>query len=178
MEKNILKDAASVYERIKEKRYMLCIKRKGEVKTLTIFFPIANFYHLVGLNKLKDIPIVQRKAKSIYKEILDEKITYQNIENSVYIDQIKDRLFYFQHIEKLLSVNSLYFKSLHGKFKGIEADFVLTTKIDDTEFVFLFFAKEVKDYLPCSFFNRNEQKEYTKEGTLWKIESIREISYR
>ena len=175
METNILKEAALTYKKIEWKRYLLSIKRKNEVKCLTIFFPKSNFCHLAGLGKLEDIPSVKRKSKIVYREILDEKITYQNIESSIYINQIKERLICFQQIDKILNVDSLYFKSLHGKFKGINADFVLTKKIDETEYVFLFFVQDKEDYLPCSFFSRNEQTEYTKEGTLWQINSICEI---
>ena len=90
---------------------------------------------------------------------------------------MSDRLFYHQEMLNVLNADSLFFKSLHGYFKGISSDCVLTKSVHhESVFSFLFLKQNQNIYFPCSFFTRNEQKEYTKEGTHWKIISIIEIS--
>ncbi|MBO4322683.1 MAG: hypothetical protein J5919_06755 [Clostridia bacterium] len=176
MVNDILKDAALFYKTIEKKKYLITITRKQTTKELTIYFPTENFSHLAGLHYLADIPAVNRRSETVYKEILDGKITYQDIAGSTFIDKIQDRLACFSQMQKILQSDSLYFKSLHGRFKGVEASFVLTTKFASDQFGFLFFAEGNPDYCPCSFFNRDEQREYTKDGTRWTITEFREIT--
>lgn len=175
MGSDILKNAALCFQSLEGKRYRIVIMRKDQTQELTLFFPTQAFHHLSGLHKLKDTPIVQRGAKNVYKEILDGKITYQDIESSAFINDIKERLYFFKQINTILQTDSLFFKSLKGYFKGITASFVMTNILTDKQYGFLFFAKDNTDYLPCSFFNRNEQKEYTRNGVRWTIQSINEI---
>ena len=172
-----LYSAALFYkESLANRRYEIIIGRKNEQRIIELLFLPCHFYHLAGLHKLNDLPYMKRKADIIYREILNRKITHTDIQKSVHYNELADRIIYYGEIINILSSDSLYFKSLHGSFKGVSADCVLTKTVEaGNKYSFLFLRYDRNVYMPCSFFMRNEQKEYTKEGTLWKILSIKEI---
>lgn len=165
-------------EHLVNRRFEIVIKRKHEERVLEVLFLPMHFYHLIGLHKLSDLPFLKRNVTNIYKEILSKKITYSDIEKSDYINEIYNRLVYHEEMLNILNADSLFFRALHGRFKGISADCVLTKSIDDSNYTFLFFKQSQDVYIPCSFFTRSDQIEYTKEGTRWQILSITEISKR
>ena len=174
---DLLREAATFYrDNLSNKRFELIIGRKGQNKRLELLFLPCHFYHLIGLHKLADIPRLRRSPDNIFREILSGRISYNDIEKSVFIDQITNRMVYHKDLFNILNAESLFFKSLHGKFKGIYADCVLTKSTEDSlGYSFLFLAKQDSVHFPCSFFTRDEMREYTKEGTKWNIISIKEI---
>jgi hypothetical protein len=172
-----LYEAAVFYKNhLANKRFELSISRKAEKKTLEFLFLPQHLYHLIGLQKLSDLPFLKRPPANIYREILTKKLTYSDISKSKHLCEMTDRLFHYREMLNVLHADSLFFKSLHGYFKGISSDCVLTKSIEqESAFSFLFLKQNQNIYFPCSFFTRNEQKEYTKDGTHWKIISITEI---
>lgn len=125
---------------------------------------------------MTDLPSVKRAATNVYREILSKKLTYDHIKKSKRIAEISDRLIHYKEMLNVLNADSLFFKSLHRRFKGIVADCVLTKCVNkDPLYSFLFLVKNNNVYCPCSFFTRNEKNEYTKEGTHWKIATVEEI---
>ena len=178
--RDYLYEAAIFYrDNLANKRFKITISRKLEERSIELLFSPQHFYHLIGLHKLTDLPFLNRATSKIFQEIVSKKLTYSDISKSEHIHDISDRLLYYQEMQNVLNSGSLFFKSLKGKFKGIISDCVLTKSIyndgNESGFSFLFLKQNQHVYLPCSFFNRNEQKEYTKEGTHWKIISIVEI---
>ena len=104
-------------------------------------------------------------------------LTYSDVEKSVHISEIYDRLWHYPEMLKVLDADSLFFKSLHGYFKGIASDCVLTRSVENEGvFSFLFLRQRENVFFPCSFFTRHEQREYTKDGTHWNVISITEIT--
>lgn len=170
-------DAAVFYrDHLLNKRFLITISRKKEQRSLEILFLPEQFYHLIGLHKLTDLPFLSRRSDNIFREILAGKITYQDICKSVHIMEMHDRLIYYKEMLNVLQADSLFFKSMRGRFKGIFSDCVLTRSVNDTAIYSFLFLKQNQDvYFPCSFFTRNEQREYTKEGTRWEIISVIEI---
>ena len=163
-------------ENLANRRFKITIKKKDEEQSIERLFLPCHFYHLAGLHKLTDLPFLKRSSENIYREILSQKITYSDIQKSEYISEMSDRFIYHGEMLNLLNAKSLYFKSLHGRFKNIPADCVLTNTIAINErYGFLFMRRSENVYFPCSFFTRNEQREYTKEGTRWTVLSITEI---
>ena len=172
-----LYQTASFYkDNLANRRFKITVKRKNEELCIELLFLPCHFYHLVGLHKLTDLPFLKRGSENIYREILSQKITYSDINKSEHIHEMSDRLIYHKEMLHLLDAKSLYFKSLHGHFKNISADCVLTNTITMNErYSFLFMSRNKNVYFPCSFFTRNEQREYTKEGTRWTVISITEV---
>lgn len=174
---NYLHDAAVFYkDNLANRRFEITIIKKQEERNIEFLFLPQHFYHLIGLHKLIDLSFLKRSSTDIYKEILDGKLTYSDISQSKHITLISDRIIHHREMFNILKAESLFFRSLHGRFKGVISDCVLTKEIDSTSiFSFLFFKQDKNVYFPCSFFTRNEQKEYTKEGTRWKIISVRQV---
>lgn len=172
-----LYEAALFYrENLSNKRFKIFIIRKNKERSIELLFLPQHFYHLIGLHKLTDLPFLKRPTTNIYREILARKLTYFDIVKSKHITEIADRLQYHQEMLNVLHADSLFFKSLHGFFKGIMSDCVLTKSVkNESIFSFLFIRQSENVHFPCSFFTRNEQKEYTKDATHWKIISITEI---
>lgn len=174
---NYLYSAALFYkENLSNRRFEIIISKQRKEKSIELLFLPQHFYHLIGLHKLTDLPFLKRSNAKIFQEILSQKITYLDIRKSAHINEISDRLLYHQEMLNVLNADSLFFRSLYGRFKGITADCVLTRSIDEESiFSFLFLKQNQMVYSPCSFFTRNEQREYTKEGTHWNIISVVEI---
>ena len=172
-----LYEAAIFYQNnLANRRFEISISRKNEERSIELLFLPSHFYHLVGLHKLTDIPSLRRSSSNIYLEILSKKLTYSDIEKSVHINEMSDRLIHHQEMLNVLHADSLFFKSLYGRFKGVMSDCVLTKSIEgEGLFSFLFLKRSENVYFPCSFFTRNEQREYTKDGTHWNIISIVEL---
>ena len=172
-----LYEAAVFYkDNLENRRFNISITRRNKNLSLELLFLPQHFYHLIGLHKLTDLPYLKRSSSNVYKEILLKKLTYPRIAKSEHIDEILNRLINYKEMLNILNADSLFFKSLHGKFKGIDSDCVLTRMISQAPlFSFLFLVNNKNVYFPRSFFTRNEQYEYTKEGTHWKIVSIEEM---
>lgn len=172
-----LYQAALFYkEHLSGKRFELTVERKNEQRKIELLFLPRHFHHLMGWHKLKDIPRLRKATESVYREILSKKITDADIQKSVYFDQIRERLIYHEELLRLLHVESVFFRSLHGRFKGIAAECVLTKPTSDNAgFGFLFMALQADVYFPCSFFTRDEMREYTKDGTRRQVVSVKEI---
>lgn len=172
-----LYEAAVFYkENLANKRFRIHIRKKDIERSIELLFLPEHFRHLIGLHKLTDLPFLSRPPKHIYHEILSKKLTYSDIGKSEHIGLIADRLLHYREMSDILHADSLFFKSMRGYFKGIVADCVLTKSVStENLFSFLFLKQNNNVYFPCSFFTRNEQKEYTKDGTNWTIVSIVEI---
>lgn len=88
-----LYEAAKYYsENLEGRRFYLTAGKKGKSLNFVVFFGAEHFKHLVGLQKLKDIPAVQRKSDIVYKQILDKKTTYSDIESSSCLYEMKDNV--------------------------------------------------------------------------------------
>ncbi|MGM9632277.1 MAG: PBECR4 domain-containing protein [Eubacteriales bacterium] len=177
---DILYQAAKFYaENLVDKKFEIVVERKEIRRTYVVNFFVEHFYHLIGLHKLKDIPALKRNRRIIFREIIDGKITYSDIAKSRYFLAMADRLIYHREIFNVLNIDSVFFRSTNGRFKGIDAECVIYHNIADTMlFSFLFFqGPNNLDMSPVSFFTRDENIEYTKNATNWKVISISDITY-
>ena len=52
---DLLKESALAFQRLLEYEYHFVIGRKGQLREFKLGFDRADFHHLVGLHKLKDI---------------------------------------------------------------------------------------------------------------------------
>lgn len=177
-----VQEAAQFYAKnLEDKKFAIEIQRGNAERTMIIRFASENFRHLMGLHKLKDIPPLKKRADIVYHSIFTGEITQQTLDSSGYKDEVVDRWEYYEELLNLLNTSSLYFKSLQGFFKKIEAEFVIARKIEQTndKSSFLFFKEDPTNpglYVPCSFFIRDGGTKYILPATHWKIISVREIT--
>ena len=175
--KDLLYQAVKFYEdNLAGRKFEIVAGKKNTTSVQTINFEIERFYHLLGLHKLKDVPLIQRSARKVYHEILKGKITYNDIAYSEHLQEMEDRLIYHQELLNILNIKSLYYKSLHGEFKGIEADcFLCNEIIPQSLFGFLFSKNNSVNSVPVTFFTRSERDSYIRNSIRWTVLSIRKI---
>jgi len=178
-ENDLLYQTARFYkDHLNNRTFELTIRKKNCTEHIEIRFTPDSFHHLAGLHKLKDIPQFQRSSSKVFHEILSGKLTYNDISGSAYLPEMMDRLTFHKEMFNIMNMKSLFFKSLHGYFKGIAADCVICSEFSEQPlYSFLFLTRSHNALLtPVSFFTRNEKTEYTKNGVIWQILSISEIS--
>lgn len=172
---DLLYQAVKFYQdNLAGRKFEIIAERNKTQNILTVSFDIENFFHLLGLHKLIDIPLIQRSSRKVYHEILKGKITYNDISSSVHFSEMEDRLIHHQELLNVLNINALYFKSLRGEFKTIKADYFLCNEIvPQSLFSFLFIKS---NSVPVSFFTRSERNSYIRNSIKWTILSIKEIN--
>lgn len=95
-----LNECAIVYSKLLGKNYNFTLE--NNIKFMIEFKP-SNFYHLLGLEKLKDVSQLQNKdVTKIYKDILKNRIKDSTIKSSKHYNIIKDRVDCFNQIMDLL----------------------------------------------------------------------------
>lgn len=124
-----LYETARVYESLLNNNY---IYKLEDGRILDLSFTKGDFHHLIGLHKLKDIPIVNpnRRSKSqIFKAIINKDIKYSDIEASDYISDMYNRLTHFQDIKNLLFEKAIIdFDSNKLRSTKLKGDVLLYTK--------------------------------------------------
>lgn len=97
---DLLWEAARVYRKLTNKEIVVTF---GNDEFIRIIFKDANFVHLAGLNKLADIAIMENSARYIFKMILKGRITWDDLNKSVFFDaQARERIKSLSRIGELL----------------------------------------------------------------------------
>lgn len=99
-----LKQCLNTFTSMMGKDYYLKLEGGFVMK---IFFAKKHFHHLIGLQKLKDIPplIVNKDTNStttIYNNIKNDRITYAQISKSAFFSEISERIDNFSKINNLI----------------------------------------------------------------------------
>lgn len=168
---DILQTSAINFKKLFHKKYIIQAGHNQKKLDIIFYFTAEHFHHLIGLQKLSDQPNISkpRQKKKLFQQIIDSKISLQNIEKSVFYKDIKSRIHNFQKLSIL--VNNLKKKDIIIKFNkktaksGINADIVLYNSD-----IMLFLKKDLSKgeniYIPISFFLLNNkytmrQEKYT-----------------
>ena len=171
-----LRECALSYEKLFNFNYKIKAAKNGKVLDLTIFFLAEHFYHLIGLQKLADVPLLSNKKiskKSLFHDIIQGKLTYEDIKDSYYIKELDARVLYFHEMESLIfnKTNKIIVKYNKNKaFSGIEATILLFNQKENV-YIHLFLRplnyKDNQLLIPCSFFpskdstHLDRQEKYT-----------------
>lgn len=168
---DLLQMSAIEFNKLTKYQYYFKIARKNVLKEFVLNFEKEDFYHLAGLHKLKDIAKVQNQKHSIvFQNILDGKISLDNIMHSEMYSEMENRLLPLTHLQYCIESNQIIFQYLEKniKFSRIQADY-LTEYADNTDIVFLFLRERCstknKDNIPqvcCeSIFPRSEGRDFS-----------------
>lgn len=175
---DLLQQCASVFERLTGYQYRFTLGRKGKMVEIILGFSETDFHHLVGLHKLKDINIARDNRKSVFRDIISGRITYQTIAKSAFFSESRLRLEAFQFIEDLLDGEQLVFR-FNKKllpYSAIDGEFLLKMGDDIAlNISFLFIDKDDHGVYFCRSFFPMERTDYTKnqmQYTLLKKEKI------
>ena len=145
--RDILYDAAVTYDKFKNTFYNIILGRKGKSYTIKLHFPADAFFHLSGLQHLKDLTFPSTNKERIYKEILKRKITIDDIKKSVFYEKwfIEERLNNFTYLEDLLDSNTVRYlinQKQYMRYSDIKADYLCERAIL-TDIFYLFIVKEM-----------------------------------
>lgn len=171
---DILYDAAVEYKKLRNIIYKIVLGKKGKSYTIQLHFPPESFFHLAGLQHLTDITFPSQNKERIYKEILMQKFSMQDIEKSIFFEEcyIKERLENFYYLEKMLDSNAVTYlinKNRYRQYTRINADYLCEYDVN-ANIIYLFlilvrssskFANECKG---CSLFTKHDT-DYT-DGTI------------
>lgn len=98
---NNISECTKLYQTLLKKEYIFTLE--GNIK-ISIYFSSANFYHLLGLEKLSDVTQLRvKKPNQVYKQILKGNISDNLISSSNYYNLIENRIKHFETILDLLS---------------------------------------------------------------------------
>ena len=100
---NTINECAEYYATLLNKNYHFILEDKTE---FVLFFQKRNFYHLLGLEKLKDVEqLVSSNPVVVFDKIVSGKITQENLQKSSFYPKISDRIKYFQDLQNMLDPN-------------------------------------------------------------------------
>lgn len=141
--------SAKAFENLLNIKYRIILGRKGKATEFEICFEKTDYFHLVGLHYLSDMPNLKRNRDEIFNKIIAGDITYSQLEKSVFFHDSSDRhgidmrIKHFSEIENILDSNDTVFKYAkdRNKFSNINASYLLITD-SNNEKIYLFLADE------------------------------------
>ena len=164
--------AAESYKKLLDVEYRLVLGKKGKNLPLAINFEEYHFFHLSGLQYLKDLSrVLTESREQIFRRILKGTLQKPLFESSEFYPGIKDRIEYLVYLESLMDSNETIFKynpALEA-FSAIRADFLLKNQVQARNiFIFLSGDKSNGKYFCRSFFPRTD-KDYSLGQTNWTL---------
>lgn len=161
---NNIKEAAEAFFHLTRFQYDFTIGRKGVKQEFRLDFDKADFHHLCGLHKLRDIPILQQGMRTvIFDKILAGELDDSLIEKSVFYDQMAMRIQPLKQLEGFLDNNDIIFRynEKAQKYSLIQADYLLEQELQEN-IVYLFLGERVKggNQMCRTLFPKSE-KDYT-----------------
>ena len=166
---NIL-DAQKAFSKLLDIEYQFVLGRKDKTVSLTIEFQKYHFFHLAGLQYLKDLSRLFIPAEGVYNQIESGQLPVSYIESSNNYDYIKGRVEYLPTLVYIFDSNDTIFKynpELQA-FSVIEADFLLRNEINKVP-IFVFLSKDQNKKYFCKTFFPQGKKNYTERQTKWTV---------
>lgn len=163
---DLLYQAALEYKKLKNVIYKIVVGRKGHSYTMMLHFPEESFFHLAGLQHLTDITFPSTNKERIYKEILNGKITIDDIKKSIFYEKwfIEERLANLYMLQEMFDSNSVIYL-IHSKkyvmYTRIKADYLCEQKMEDGSIIYFFSVIEKRmpkfknECRGCSFFKKH-----------------------
>ncbi len=173
---NIL-DSAKNFSRLLDVEYEIILAKKGNQVRLIISFEKIHFYHLAGLQYLKDIHELDNQREIVFDWILSESIKTERIESSQFYSKIKDRVHYLAQLESIFDSNDTV-------FKYDEKENILTSQITgeylmknivESRNIFTFLDKTKDDKYYCRSFFPQSFKDYSYRQKNWTVLSKKKI---
>ena len=163
-------DAQNAFAKLLDIEYQFVLGRKDKTVSLTIEFQKYHFFHLAGLQYLKDLPRLKIPAEEVYNQIESGQVSVNYIESSNNYNYIKGRIEYLPSLEYIFDSNDTIFKynpELQA-FSVIEADFLLRNEINKVP-IFVFLSKGKNEKYFCKTFFPQGKKDYTERQTKWTV---------
>lgn len=159
-----LQERAESFRKLLDNEYIIKLGRKNQITELTINFERSDFFHLIGLHKLKDVINGKLRTDKIFTNCLKGNISYKMIEKSEFFCSLGNRFEYFNQLEKMLDSNEIIFKcntNSMKKYSRIIADYELKSMHENLTF-YLFIEKRAYSHNQyCKSFIHDNVVDYT-----------------
>ncbi len=156
-----LKQSALAFAKLLEFEYDFVAGSKHTLINFTLFFKEIHFMHLIGLHKLVDLQLKRYSKEKMYELIINDELTYEDIQKSEFFSEISDRIDLFPKLEKALDSHELIIKYNSGFAKGtvIQASYIIICTVEDsTIHFFIDYDMKCEKYFGRSFFGRTDDK--------------------
>ena len=175
-------ESAQNFRELEQYEYRFVVSKNRKIQELKLDFRDTDFYHIIGLQYLKDIAI-PRNRKATLKNILDvgnirdeilQKSRFYNNLTTIY--NVKSRIEESRFLATYLDVNNLiYIYSLSGRpyiHSQIKADFVIESKLPNssiTVYILIKRRKEDRDYYGIVSFFKKGNISYGGDALYWML---------
>ena len=103
--------AARSYVNLLDIEYQIILGKKNKTVFIPIFFDENHFFHLAGLQYLKDLSRVLTESRElIFRRIVKGTLKKNRIESSKFYSSIKDRIEYLTYLEQIMDSNETVFR--------------------------------------------------------------------
>ena len=154
---DLLLEVATEYAKLFDKDYFYALENGLIIQT---YFIPSYFHHLMGLQKLKDIPQIKKGPQNspsyIFRNIVSGIITLGDIRKSRYFSEIESRLRHFSQINRIIQFEKIIidFDISLLTSKIVKADYVLFKRSNDNMYLNLFLKTDdinQKKQIPLTF---------------------------
>lgn len=162
--------AQNAFSKLLDIEYEFILGRKNKIISLVVEFQKFHFFHIAGLQHLRDLPRLSISAEEVYNQLESGKISVDYIESSNKYDSIRERIKYLPQMEQIFDSNDTIFKynPVLQTFSVIEADFLLKNVVNKTP-VFAFLSKGSNEKYFCRSFFPDNKKDYADKQTKWTV---------
>ena len=167
---NNIYDCVNSFIPLLDTAYELTLGRKNKTVTLHIQFDKKDCFHLMGLQYLRDRPELRKDRGRVFDDIVNQKITKEQIESSDFYDKIADRIDLLPLLEDLFDRNDTIFKynEKQNTYSLIQADYLMKNYAESRN-VFIFLAKREDECYFCRSFFPEEKRDYSKGQASWTL---------
>lgn len=174
--------ALTIYERLLNKDFYITIAKNEDKRILHLVFKKANFPHLLGITKLKDLAKINgAKPAALYNKIKRGEITWEYLTKSNIFADIEERIHDFARVVQIIQNlrNRKIIIQFNPKRAGtlIEADYLMYSQ-EGLEYLYLFLVKELgrdaqdNQYVPMSFFCTTNYR-YLQNQTVYNVLDVK-----
>lgn len=164
-------ECADAFKNLLDIEYELILGKKSKNATLNIIFEKSHFFHLLGLQHLKDIAmLLSGERDKFFDKVLSRRIDSKIIENSNFYPEIKSRIDFLPNLEQIFDSNDTIFKYNPNleQFSLIQADFLMKNFIEQQR-IFTFLSKSKDDKYFCRSFFPDNEKDYSANQVSWTL---------
>ena len=126
----MIKQCQQIFNKLLTTEYVFVLGRKGQSETIVLNFDTTDFYHIVGLQYLEDLPQLQGARDRVYQRLKDGATLLDAVRKSPHYNKIvQERMTPFLKIVSLLESDNLVFRfnrraARHSVFSRLRFDYM------------------------------------------------------
>lgn len=176
---DLLQTATENFQKLLFKEYNIIVGKNKKLFSYKLAFTKNDFKHIAGLHKLKDIPdVYTASSEKIYDDVIKQRINISNINNSIYIAEVYNRINNLVYLEIYLDTAQAIYQWDKNKssFSNIDADLMISVPsipfIGENAYIFFKFCNtgrfQITDFFTDSVLKENPvslfstRRDYTK----------------